>query len=214
MRWKVECKADWFLNCLSFKNRVSATASPKTNRQNAANRRPSCPVDAIQQQQQQQWRRWWCEWRFQRRFGRQLGPFSPVQLQLLPAFIPAFVPPQETRTGKKWKIQFFSNFIRLYLNGHTNQSNQNRKIKINLLFFFFLCVTFDWQAHSDEMPFRCDFCLRLFKHKRSRDRHVKLHTGDKKYRCQHCEAAFSRRFVFFSSSLGVPYSNRKKKDKQ
>lgn len=42
------------------------------------------------------------------------------------------------------------------------------------------------------MPFRCDFCHRLFKHKRSRDRHVKLHTGDRKYRCPHCEAAFSR----------------------
>ncbi|PSN39500.1 Zinc finger protein 521 [Blattella germanica] len=42
------------------------------------------------------------------------------------------------------------------------------------------------------MPFRCEFCSRLFKHKRSRDRHIKLHTGDKKYRCTHCEAAFSR----------------------
>ena len=28
------------------------------------------------------------------------------------------------------------------------------------------------------MPFRCDYCQRLFKHKRSRDRHVKLHTGN------------------------------------
>ncbi|CAN7991609.1 unnamed protein product, partial [Ixodes hexagonus] len=47
-------------------------------------------------------------------------------------------------------------------------------------------------VHSDRMPFRCDFCQRLFKHKRSRDRHVKLHTGDRKYRCSQCEAAFSR----------------------
>ncbi|GFT47526.1 zinc finger protein 423 [Trichonephila clavipes] len=42
------------------------------------------------------------------------------------------------------------------------------------------------------MPFRCDYCQRLFKHKRSRDRHVKLHTGDRKYRCTQCESAFSR----------------------
>ncbi|XP_076322456.1 uncharacterized protein LOC143231724 isoform X2 [Tachypleus tridentatus] len=48
------------------------------------------------------------------------------------------------------------------------------------------------QAHSDQMPFKCDYCQRLFKHKRSRDRHIKLHTGDKRYRCQHCESAFSR----------------------
>jgi hypothetical protein len=32
----------------------------------------------------------------------------------------------------------------------------------------------------------------VFKHKRSRDRHVKLHTGDRRYRCQLCENAFSR----------------------
>lgn len=36
------------------------------------------------------------------------------------------------------------------------------------------------QIHSDKLPFKCTFCSRLFKHKRSRDRHVKLHTG--KYR--------------------------------
>ncbi|XP_022254747.1 zinc finger protein 423-like [Limulus polyphemus] len=42
------------------------------------------------------------------------------------------------------------------------------------------------------MPFKCDFCQRHFKHKRSRDRHVRLHTGDKRYRCKHCKSAFSR----------------------
>ncbi|XP_050734583.1 uncharacterized protein LOC127007511 isoform X2 [Eriocheir sinensis] len=50
----------------------------------------------------------------------------------------------------------------------------------------------DSPTHADQLPFRCEFCGRLFKHKRSRDRHVKLHTGDKKYKCCHCEAAFSR----------------------
>ncbi|XP_037787345.1 uncharacterized protein LOC119582906 isoform X2 [Penaeus monodon] len=50
----------------------------------------------------------------------------------------------------------------------------------------------DVVTHADQLPFRCEFCGRLFKHKRSRDRHVKLHTGDKKYKCCHCEAAFSR----------------------
>ncbi|KAF4531913.1 hypothetical protein B566_EDAN000942 [Ephemera danica] len=48
------------------------------------------------------------------------------------------------------------------------------------------------ESHAEHMPFRCEFCARLFKHKRSRDRHVKLHTGDRKYRCTQCEAAFSR----------------------
>lgn len=53
-----------------------------------------------------------------------------------------------------------------------------------------------FQSHAEHMPFKCEYCARLFKHKRSRDRHTKLHTGDRRYRCPHCEAAFSRRFVF------------------
>lgn len=52
-----------------------------------------------------------------------------------------------------------------------------------------------FQTHGESMPFKCQFCRRLFKHKRSRDRHVKLHTGDKKYKCTQCDHAFSRRWV-------------------
>ncbi|XP_076260817.1 uncharacterized protein LOC143196830 isoform X1 [Rhynchophorus ferrugineus] len=40
--------------------------------------------------------------------------------------------------------------------------------------------------------FLCKYCPREFKHKRSRDRHIKLHTGDKKYKCIRCESAFAR----------------------
>ncbi|XP_030748260.1 zinc finger protein 423 homolog [Sitophilus oryzae] len=40
--------------------------------------------------------------------------------------------------------------------------------------------------------FLCKYCPREFKHKRSRDRHIKLHTGDKKYKCLQCESAFAR----------------------
>ncbi|XP_015788980.1 zinc finger protein 423 isoform X2 [Tetranychus urticae] len=42
------------------------------------------------------------------------------------------------------------------------------------------------------LPFRCDYCQRTFKHKRSRDRHIKIHTGDRRYKCNNCESAFSR----------------------
>lgn len=44
----------------------------------------------------------------------------------------------------------------------------------------------------EETPFQCEYCHRFFKHKRSRDRHVKLHTGDKRFQCSQCESAFSR----------------------
>lgn len=65
------------------------------------------------------------------------------------------------------------------------------------------------QSHGDQMPYKCSWCARLFKHKRSRDRHVKLHTGDRRYRCTHCEAAFSRRYVNFD--LNFNHSNEKPK---
>ena len=40
--------------------------------------------------------------------------------------------------------------------------------------------------------FQCLFCPRLFSHKRSRDRHLKLHTGETKYKCGLCDNAFIR----------------------
>ncbi|XP_015788981.1 zinc finger protein 423 [Tetranychus urticae] len=47
---------------------------------------------------------------------------------------------------------------------------------------------------SDQLDssFRCGFCHRMFKHKRSRDRHIKIHTGDRRYKCNHCDSAFAR----------------------
>lgn len=73
---------------------------------------------------------------------------------------------------------------------------QSHKSEHNFKFRSFVCRLGDiFQSHAEHMPFKCDYCARLFKHKRSRDRHTKLHTGDRRYRCPHCEAAFSRRFV-------------------
>lgn len=57
---------------------------------------------------------------------------------------------------------------------------------------FFSTFNYGLQGHEDYMPFKCEFCARLFKHKRSRDRHLKLHTGDRRYKCLYCESAFSR----------------------
>ncbi|KAH1022982.1 zinc finger protein 423 homolog [Dendroctonus ponderosae] len=47
-------------------------------------------------------------------------------------------------------------------------------------------------SESKFLQFSCTYCPRQFKHKRSRDRHIKLHTGDKKYKCIQCESAFAR----------------------
>ncbi|XP_050314262.1 zinc finger protein 423-like [Anthonomus grandis grandis] len=45
---------------------------------------------------------------------------------------------------------------------------------------------------STFLQFSCPYCPRQFKHKRSKDRHIKLHTGDKKYKCVQCDSAFAR----------------------
>lgn len=63
----------------------------------------------------------------------------------------------------------------------------------SFIFYTSFCIFSCHQSHTEHMPFKCEYCARLFKHKRSRDRHTKLHTGDRRYRCPHCEAAFSRR---------------------
>lgn len=97
----------------------------------------------------------------------------------------------------------FHIFCFSYLHHHHHHPNAIIDISDNyfvfplLLFFFlphlFLISSFTaCQEHGELMPFRCSYCSRLFRHKRSRDRHIKLHTGDKKYKCSQCDAAFAR----------------------
>lgn len=48
------------------------------------------------------------------------------------------------------------------------------------------------ESSDQTARFQCLFCPRLFSHKRSRDRHIKLHTGETKYKCNLCDNAFIR----------------------
>ncbi|CAF1027622.1 unnamed protein product [Didymodactylos carnosus] len=47
-------------------------------------------------------------------------------------------------------------------------------------------------VHADLMPFRCTYCGKGFKHRRSLNRHSKLHTGEKKFKCLFCDSSFAR----------------------
>ncbi|MEQ2187296.1 hypothetical protein GOODEAATRI_003236, partial [Goodea atripinnis] len=58
------------------------------------------------------------------------------------------------------------------------------------------------QIHSDKLPFKCTFCSRLFKHKRSRDRHVKLHTGMFNYLCSSSLPWIIFHLAYVSSLIG------------
>jgi hypothetical protein len=42
------------------------------------------------------------------------------------------------------------------------------------------------------LMFKCKVCGKGFKHRRSLNRHVKLHSGEKNFHCPYCETAFAR----------------------
>ena len=45
---------------------------------------------------------------------------------------------------------------------------------------------------GDELNFKCKVCGKGFKHRRSLNRHVKLHSGEKNFQCPYCATAFAR----------------------
>ncbi|KAJ8030532.1 hypothetical protein HOLleu_26982 [Holothuria leucospilota] len=50
----------------------------------------------------------------------------------------------------------------------------------------------DCKNHTDEKPFKCQFCEKLFKTSNSCKIHEKTHTGVKPFNCQFCEKSFTR----------------------
>lgn len=45
---------------------------------------------------------------------------------------------------------------------------------------------------SGLLSFKCKVCGKGFKHRRSLNRHVKLHSGEKNFHCPYCATAFAR----------------------
>lgn len=52
------------------------------------------------------------------------------------------------------------------------------------------------RVHTGERPYRCDFCPSAFKDRSNLNRHRRCHTGERPFKCPHCWRCFNQ-----SSSL-------------
>ena len=47
------------------------------------------------------------------------------------------------------------------------------------------------KSHTGDKPYKCQHCGKAFRGNGDLQRHIRTHTGDKPYKCQHCGKAFS-----------------------
>ena len=49
------------------------------------------------------------------------------------------------------------------------------------------------RVHSENKPFNCDHCGQKFSRKDTLTRHIRIHTGEKPFKCEYCDKKFTQK---------------------
>ena len=81
-------------------------------------------------------------------------------------------------------------------------------LRLLITFFFKLCLQVHMRIHLGEKPYRCPYCQKTFSQSGNMTTHIRVHTGAKPYVCQNCGKGFAQSTALKSHVLTHKWSLR------